>query len=860
MDIISVMQSPETKLLSLFTTSKNILFGFLVSMFVLAGGFNAHGGLEIKNLQENELISPIPDRTGLAGMAAVRVMDGSEDVILALGGANFPDGRPWEGAQKVFHKDIYKFADGVWMKIGELPKPVAYAAYAWGAKGMVVAGGCNAEGHTSEVWLVQADGKCSPLPPLPRAVAYPAFTVSNNRLYVMGGQEAPDSTTALNTIYCFDLSNAVPEDPAAKDKKSEIKWEIPMQKDPETGKKTDEPLLIPGEGRILAAASTLNGRIYLMGGCSLAPNAQGGAERTYRNDVLILNPSNSQWLGNGAPIPVTMAASAAPAPAREGKVILIGGDDGSHYGKSPQTHPGQSKTVYLYDPKEDSWSLAGVELKTGLATVPAVVMANKVYTISGETAPGIRTDAVDGLEIGYHFSLYTLDWLVFGLAVVLLTILGFQIKKKGIGNVASALGSGSKPGRYAWIIVAALWVVAMLNYFDRQLLTTIREPIMNDIPQTEAKFGLLTAVFLFIYSGLSPVGGFLADRFSRRIVILVSLTVWSAVTWMTGHVSNYQELFIARALMGISEACYIPAALALITDYHRGSTRSLATGIHMSGVYAGMAIAGYGGTLAEMEGWRITFGLFGFIGVAYALVLIFVLKDPQSEGSGTNQAAEEKTEVAKASFIEALRNLFGQKAFWLLLGVVIGAGAANWLILAWFPTLLKEKFNLSLGAAGIHATLWNTLAKYIAVIIGAIIADQWAKTNLKGRQLLPAIIFVIAGPVIGATAWFDNFSILNGLVTGFGVFILCISFQGLAQGVLDATLMPIMRAHINERYSATGYGFLNLASAGMGGLTVLFGGQLKDQGISLTTIFAFSSVLVVFCGICLFLIPKPKAK
>ena len=177
--------------------------------------------------------------------------------------------------------------------------------------------------------------------------------------------------------------------------------------------------------------------------------------------------------------------------------------------------------------------------------------------------------------------------------------------------------------QYAWVVVGLLWVVALLNYLDRLMITTMRDPIKQSISMTEAQFGLLTAVFLWVYGALSPLGGYLADRFSRRIVIMVSLFVWSAVTWWTGHVETFNQLLAARALMGVSEACYIPAALALIADYHRGSTRSLATGLHMSGVYAGAALGGVGGYIAEGFGWRFGFNLFGLIGVAYANSLCF---------------------------------------------------------------------------------------------------------------------------------------------------------------------------------------------------------------------------------------------
>lgn len=173
----------------------------------------------------------------------------------------------------------------------------------------------------------------------------------------------------------------------------------------------------------------------------------------------------------------------------------------------------------------------------------------------------------------------------------------------------------SKITARAWLVVALLWPVACLNCLDRLMITTMRGSLKEDIAMTDGQFGLLTSVFLWGYALLSPSAGYLADRFSRSRVIIGSLFVWSAVTWLTAHAQNFHQLLWARALMGAGEVCYIPAALALITDYHRGPTRSLATGLHISGLYAGAALGGLGGVLAENFKWQSAFNLFGAIGV-----------------------------------------------------------------------------------------------------------------------------------------------------------------------------------------------------------------------------------------------------
>src|SRR5215471_6746902 len=190
--------------------------------------------------------------------------------------------------------------------------------------------------------------------------------------------------------------------------------------------------------------------------------------------------------------------------------------------------------------------------------------------------------------------------------------------------------SVSAPSRYAWVVVALLCPVALLNYLDRQVFATMKKSMMADLPSiaTEERFGALMGIFLIVYGCFSPVGGYFADRFNRRRAIIISLVVWSLVTWLTGHAQTYTQMWWARAAMGVSEACYIPAALALIADYHRGPTRSRAVGIHQAGIYAGIALGGVGGFIADSSyGWRAAFNWFGLTGMLYAVVLIASLRN-----------------------------------------------------------------------------------------------------------------------------------------------------------------------------------------------------------------------------------------
>ena len=182
---------------------------------------------------------------------------------------------------------------------------------------------------------------------------------------------------------------------------------------------------------------------------------------------------------------------------------------------------------------------------------------------------------------------------------------------------------------YPWIVVGLLWFVALLNYMDRQMLSTMKDAMQIDIIelQSATNFGRLMAVFLWIYGLMSPMAGIIADRVSRKWLIVGSLFVWSAVTYGMGYADTFNQIYWLRALMGVSEALYIPAGLSLIADWHQEKSRSLAVGIHMTGLYAGQAIGGFGATVAAAYSWHTTFHWFGIVGIVYALVLIIFLRE-----------------------------------------------------------------------------------------------------------------------------------------------------------------------------------------------------------------------------------------
>lgn len=407
---------------------------------------------------------------------------------------------------------------------------------------------------------------------------------------------------------------------------------------------------------------------------------------------------------------------------------------------------------------------------------------------------------------------------------------------------------------YSWVVVGILWVVAFLNYLDRILITSMRDPIVADFSLTDAQFGLLTSVFLWSYGFLSPFGGFFADKYSRKKVIVFSVLVWSAVTLWTGFVSSFEEMLTARILMGISEACYIPAALALITDYHQGRTRSLATGLHMSGLYTGLAVGGIGGYIAELWGWRYGFQAFGVFGILYSFVLLYMLKDTRKAGNPTEDTSTPEdnsitSAPASISFIGSIRVLFTESSLYALLFYFTMLGMVNWLVYGWLPTFLKDHFNLNLGEAGISATSYIQVGSFMGVIAGGILSDRWVRSNVKGRLYVVIIGFTLGAP----------FLFLMASTNVFAVAIVAMLIFGLARGFNDANLMPILRQIIDARYIATGYGFLNFLSTIVGGLMVYVGGALKDAQVSLAIVYQVSAVIMLVATWSLFMVKIKKA-
>jgi len=399
--------------------------------------------------------------------------------------------------------------------------------------------------------------------------------------------------------------------------------------------------------------------------------------------------------------------------------------------------------------------------------------------------------------------------------------------------------------RAAWLAVVLLAPVALLNYLDRQMLAAMKTSMMGDIPDIASRenWGFMLGSFKWVYAFLSPFGGYIADRTSRRRVIVASLFVWSAVTWSTSYVSTYSELVASRALMGISEAFYIPAALALITDFHRGATKSRAVGIHQMGIYAGIILGGFAGHVADQPnlGWRFAFQTCGIAGVVYSVPLLMLLRDPPRRASASAGRP--------ASMNRVLGELAANPAYLLLVLYFTLPALAGWVVKDWMPDILKERFSLNQGNAGVYAVLPVQFASLLGVGLGGWLADSWMRRTERGRIFVSAIGMTLFLPALFGV----------GLATHLGLAVAFLVLYGIGWGFFDCNNMPILSQVVRPGVRATGYGVMNLVSISCGGFADWGFGALRDRHVPLYVIFGvFAGLALVSVAIVLGIRPRPE--
>lgn len=375
---------------------------------------------------------------------------------------------------------------------------------------------------------------------------------------------------------------------------------------------------------------------------------------------------------------------------------------------------------------------------------------------------------------------------------------------------------------YPWLIVALLWVVALLNYMDRQMLSTMQDAMKFDIVELQKAeaFGALMAVFLWIYGIVSPFAGVVADRVSRKKLVVGSLFVWSAVTYLMGYASDFTQLYWLRALMGVSEALYIPSALSLIADWHEGKSRSLAIGIHMTGLYVGQAVGGFGATIAATFSWHSTFYWFGIIGIAYSVVLALLLHDKPKAVDAVAASPNPATLMKKESVWRGLSVVLSTWAFWVILIYFAVPSLPGWATKNWLPTLFEKNLGLDMALAGPMSTITIAASSFVGVLLGGVMSDKWVLRNIRGRIYTSAIGLGMTIPAL--------------ILLGFGHSVVAVvgagMLFGIGFGMFDANNMPILCQIISAKYRATAYGVMNMVGVFAGAAVTHLLGKWTDGG------------------------------
>ena len=380
------------------------------------------------------------------------------------------------------------------------------------------------------------------------------------------------------------------------------------------------------------------------------------------------------------------------------------------------------------------------------------------------------------------------------------------------------------------------------------MLSTMKDAMQVDIVelQSATNFGYLMAIFLWIYALMSPVSGVIADRMSRKWLIVGSLFVWSSVTYLMGIAETFNQIVFLRALMGVSEALYIPAGLSLIADYHTGKSRSLAVGIHMTGLYTGQAIGGFGATVADAFSWHTTFHWFGIIGIAYAVILMLFLHDKKTEILPTEKL-QANPQKEKESVFTSLKSLLTNVAFWVILLYFAAPSLPGWATKNWLPTLFAENLDLPMSQAGPISTITIAVSSFIGVLIGGPLSDKWVQKNLRGRVYTGAIGLGLTIPSLLLLGFGHNLVAVVGAGLLFGI----------GYGIFDTNNMPILCQFVSRKQRATAYGVMNMIGVSAGAFITHLLGRWGDSG-NLGAGFAMLAIVVAIAlGVQLYFL-RPK--
>jgi MFS family permease len=331
------------------------------------------------------------------------------------------------------------------------------------------------------------------------------------------------------------------------------------------------------------------------------------------------------------------------------------------------------------------------------------------------------------------------------------------------------------------------------------------------------------------------------DRFSRRKVILGGLHAWSLICAATVLSKNFRHLFFFRAAEGLGETFYFPASTSLISDYHGRRTRSRALGAHQTAVYMGTIGGGFfAGLLAERYGWRLSFVVFGALGVLLGAVLMRLLVEPSR---GAADAIDGVAAPARVhfTFTDFVRTVARTPTLICLLGAFMCANFVAVVLLSWMPKFLFDRFHMGLAMSGLTATIFVQLASMAGAPIGGWLADLWRARSPGGRMAVQAIGMFAGAPFVA----------ICGLTPSVQTVIIALTLWGFFKGLYDANIFASVFDVVPPEARGRAAGFMNMIGwlAG-GGSAPLVIGVIAERS-SLGVALALASLVYVTAGLFL---------
>jgi len=391
---------------------------------------------------------------------------------------------------------------------------------------------------------------------------------------------------------------------------------------------------------------------------------------------------------------------------------------------------------------------------------------------------------------------------------------------------------------YRWYVVGLLWWVCFFNYADRQAIYSVFPLLQPQFHLTNVQLGIVGSAFMWMYALAGPFAGWLCDRWPRKRIIVVALVFWSGMTALNAWAGDYPVLVLLRALGGLGEAFYFPAALSLLGDFHPGGTRSRAMSVHQSSVYIGtIAGGGIAAWVAERHGWQQSFLLFGLGGVALGVVLVFSLKEPQRQ--------VEPVAVRERGLLSGLKEISRNRVALALIGIFAGANFVASAFLTWLPTFLYQKFHLTLAVAGFSATAYMQLASVVGVLVGGLLADRFVQRLRGGRMLTQGIGLLCGFPFLLLSGWAASLPLL-------AFALLCFGF---CKGMYDANIWASLYDTIPVHRRGFAAGLMNSIGWLGGGLAPL-GIAAATHWVSMGTAISSTAAIYLVLGVAMILVSR----